>query len=132
MIHIDPATLRLILAALQRVVEDEEARKRIGYIIAVPIVLIVLLVTMIIHIFSLSPEEMLAEFGDDATVHEFIEENGYGFGYAGAEDIDWSLMSADSIDPELFDKLMNEATKYIGYPYVWVGSNPITSFDCSG
>ena len=27
---------------------------------------------------------------------------------------------------------MNEATKYIGMPYVWGGSNPTTSFDCSG
>ena len=27
---------------------------------------------------------------------------------------------------------MEEATKYIGYPYVWGGSSPSTSFDCSG
>ena len=27
---------------------------------------------------------------------------------------------------------MAEATKYIGYPYVWGGSSPSTSFDCSG
>ena len=31
-----------------------------------------------------------------------------------------------------FAKLMEEATKYIGYPYVWGGSSPSTSFDCSG
>ena len=31
-----------------------------------------------------------------------------------------------------FAKLMDEATKYIGYPYVWGGSDPETSFDCSG
>ena len=34
-------------------------------------------------------------------------------------------------DPS-FAALMAEATKYIGYPYVWGGSNPSTSFDCSG
>ena len=27
---------------------------------------------------------------------------------------------------------MAEATRYIGYPYVWGGSSPATSFDCSG
>ena len=31
-----------------------------------------------------------------------------------------------------FAKLMEEAEKYIGYPYVWGGSSPETSFDCSG
>ena len=31
-----------------------------------------------------------------------------------------------------FAALMAEATKYIGYPYVWGGSSPSTSFDCSG
>ena len=31
-----------------------------------------------------------------------------------------------------FSKLMEEATQYIGYPYVWGGSDPETSFDCSG
>lgn len=31
-----------------------------------------------------------------------------------------------------FEELMTEATRYIGYPYVWGGSSPVTSFDCSG
>ena len=31
-----------------------------------------------------------------------------------------------------FKALMEEATKYIGWPYVWGGSSPSTSFDCSG
>ena len=31
-----------------------------------------------------------------------------------------------------FSALMAEATRYIGYPYVWGGSSPSTSFDCSG
>ena len=34
-------------------------------------------------------------------------------------------------DPQ-FAKLMEEANKYVGYPYVWGGASPETSFDCSG
>ena len=33
---------------------------------------------------------------------------------------------------ETFALLMGEATKYISFPYVWGGSSPSTSFDCSG
>lgn len=35
------------------------------------------------------------------------------------------------LDPS-FAALMEEAIKYIGYPYVWGGASPETSFDCSG
>ncbi len=43
----------------------------------------------------------------------------------------------NAIPPQAYDDaavqaLMEEAAGYLGYPYVWGGSNPSTSFDCSG
>lgn len=46
-------------------------------------------------------------------------------------------LPGNAIPPDAYDDasvqaLMEEAAKYLGFPYVWGGSNPSTSFDCSG
>lgn len=46
-----------------------------------------------------------------------------GFGYE---------IPAEALSDEKFAKMIREAEKYLGYPYVWGGASPGTSFDCSG
>lgn len=45
---------------------------------------------------------------------------------------DFSGIPPEALEDEVFRQLMTEATKYLNYPYVWGGSTPETSFDCSG
>ena len=46
-----------------------------------------------------------------------------GFGYE---------IPAEALSDEKFANMIHEAEKYLGYPYVWGGASPSTSFDCSG
>ena len=46
-----------------------------------------------------------------------------GFGYDSP---------AEALSDQKFANMIREAEKYLGYPYVWGGASPSTSFDCSG
>ncbi len=48
---------------------------------------------------------------------------GGGFGYD---------IPAEALSDRKFANMIREAEKYLGYPYVWGGASPSTSFDCSG
>lgn len=56
----------------------------------------------------------------------------YGISSAGNDGIQYPGPAPEAYSDATFARLMSEATKYIGFPYVWGGSSPETSFDCSG
>ena len=55
------------------------------------------------------------------------------FGYSSTNQMGGITgIPGEAFSDKTFAKLMGEATKHIGKPYVWGGSTPATSFDCSG
>ena len=63
---------------------------------------------------------------------DLFPQSGYIPKYIENPPAEYEVPAALLQSDEQFARLIEEAEKYIGFPYVWGGSNPNTSFDCSG
>lgn len=80
-------------------------------------------------------EEQLSLYATDMSTlgnrPDLFPSSGYVNKYIENPPTAWEI-PAEYLTDERFNTLITETEKYLGYPYVWGGSSPSTSFDCSG